>query len=472
MEKYSTPTPLDILLQRVPIEFKEFSKMTEIRKERLYYNHSDLFEFEANVVEQIEQEDGKWLVRLDKTAFYPTSGGQPHDTGWLNESRVQDVVIVDEHVYHIVDSPCVAETKLKSNAAGGPADSTTAINSTAISSTAGNSIAVVGKIDVPRRVDHMQQHAGQHIVSACFEQLFNIDTVGFHLGEELVTIDLDTSNLTDEILLAAEEKANQIVLEDRKIMPVFVAPEDIPALQLRHAPKVSENIRIVQIEGFDNNPCGGTHPSSTGKVGQIKFLKTEKVRTGVRLYFVCGNRALQEHRESYKVIQQLGKVFSAGRVELVEAVEKQLAASQELKKQNAELVNRLATLEAKELYALSERRKDGSLVYIAKVQSPGDSSYLKSIIKAYESGAALQAQSFVLAVIAPIGNRIFIQAACSDSVSLSAKDWIVPVILKFGGKGGGNGGTAQGSVPVPAVGDADKLVRKMMESLQTSIVHL
>jgi alanyl-tRNA synthetase len=412
--------------------------VTDIRKERLYYDQSELYEFEATVVEEVQQQ-GKLLVRLDKTAFYPTSGGQPNDTGWLGAARVLDVLVMDEHVYHVVDLPCPIGEK------------------------------VLGRIDVPRRVDHMQQHAGQHIVSACFEQLFDIDTVGFHLGDEFVTIDLDTSLLTMETFQAVEEKANQIVLEDRKIMPVFVSSEDLPSLKLRHAPRVAQNIRIVGIEGFDNNPCGGTHPSSTGKVGQIKLLKTEKARNGIRLWFVCGGRALKEHEKSLTLLQQLGKVFSTGREGLVEAVERQLASLHEQKKLNVEIANRLSCMEGKELYTYSEVMGDKSLFCCSMIQSAPDASYLKSVVKAYEAEAGSKA--FMLVLIAPIGNRMFIQAACAGSVQFGANEWIMPVIKEFGGKGGGNGTLAQGSVPIPAQGATGQIAEKLIDCLKSIIVR-
>lgn len=416
---------------------RESVRVTDIRKERLYYEQSELYEFEATVVEEVQQE-GKLLVRLDKTAFYPTSGGQPNDTGWLGAARVLDVLVMDERVYHVVDSPCSVGVK------------------------------VLGRIDIPRRVDHMQQHTGQHIVSACFEQLFDIDTVGFHLGDEFVTIDLDTPLLTIETFQAVEEKANQIVLEDRKIVPVFVSPEDLPSLKLRHAPKVAENIRIVRIEGFDNNPCGGTHPSSTGKVGQIKLLKTEKTRNGTRLWFVCGGRALKEHEKSWTLLQQLGKVFSTGREGLVDAVERQFASLREQKKLNVEIANRLALVEGKELYTHSELMGDKSLFCCSMIQNAPDASYLKSVVKAYEAVAGSKA--FMLALITPLENRMFIQAACARSVQFSANEWIAPVLKEFGGKGGGNGTSAQGSVPIPAQGRAEQIAEKLIHCLKSILV--
>ncbi len=418
---------------------KEFVYVSDIRKERLYYDQSDLFVFEAKVVEQVKHDD-KWLVRLDKTAFYPTSGGQPHDIGWLGSSRVVDVFVMDDAVYHLVDSPCAILE------------------------------FVEGRIDIERRVDHMQQHAGQHIISACFEQKYDIDTVGFHLGDEFVTIDLDVSILSEDKLQKVERMANQIVFDDRKISSVFVTPSKLNEFHLRHAPKVNENIRIVQIEAFDNNACGGTHPSSTGKVGQIKLLKTEKVRSGIRLWFVCGSRALREHNKSHSVIQQLGRVFSTGREEIIDSVEKHMFAYQEQKKQNALLVNRLAVMEAKQLYMSSEIQNDNSLLCCTVIEVIPGISYLKFLIKNYETFA--MSRPYMLALVAQIDNRVFVQVACSGQGVRSANEWIKPLFSTFRGKGGGNEHFAQGSITAPSDGNNSLLAKQFVHFLKSAVPQI
>lgn len=221
---------------------------------KLFYKDPYLKTFETKILKQQQVKKGDFYITLEETAFYPTGGGQPHDIGTLNGVKVLNVEEVDGEIRHYVERtlPHLDDQ-------------------------------VVGVIDWERRFDHMQQHTGQHILSAAFAQLYDIHTVGFHLGNDTVTIDLDISELTEEMAGKAEKLANDIIMENRAIVTKWVEYDDLVNYPIRKLPSVKENIRLVIIDEFDYNGCGGTHPSATGEVGAIKVLNWERQRKK----FVC-----------------------------------------------------------------------------------------------------------------------------------------------------------------------------------------
>src|SRR5258708_4248368 len=241
---------------------------------RLYYHDSFLYVFQAQVLESVER-DGKTGIVLDQTAFYPTSGGQVHDTGILafgnaRENRVSVVNVADDDDGRIIHfTP------------GSVAPGTT----------------VYGSIDAARRRDHMQQHTGQHVLSAALIRLFEIPTVSFHMGVESCTIDLDTKSLSPAQIQEAEKLANEIVTEDRAINIRFVSMEEARQLGVRKLPpRQTGQLRLIDITEFDLTACGGTHARSTGQVGAILLRKVEKVKQGARVEFACGARAVATAR--------------------------------------------------------------------------------------------------------------------------------------------------------------------------------
>src|SRR6266545_2938187 len=232
--------------------------------ERLYYSDSYIREFDANVVEQTAHE-GKTAVVLDRTAFYPTSGGQPFDLGTLSGAKVLDVVDTDDgRILHVVDR-------------------------------APDGARVNGQIDWVRRFDHMQQHTGQHVLSAAFDRLLNARTESFHLGVEYSTIDLARELPAAEIA-RAEEEANRVVWEDRPVAIRFAGPDEIAKLPLRKEPKREGILRLIDVQDFDLSACGGTHVARTGAIGLIAVAATERLRGGSRVTFLCGGRALAGYR--------------------------------------------------------------------------------------------------------------------------------------------------------------------------------
>ncbi len=289
---------------------------------RLYYDNSYIREFEAQIVEQYKKND-KFAVILDQTAFYPTSGGQMADSGFLNDQQVLDVIEEGEEIVHLVSEPIQTES------------------------------AVTGKLDWNRRFDFMQQHSGFHILAQSFLQISGIKTLSSHLGEIKDTIDVDMTELTWEQVYKIEEYANTIDWQNRPIVSCWVSSKEIDNLSLRKPPKFFDKpIRLIDIKDFDLDPCGGTHVQNTGEIGSIKVLSWEKVRNNIRCSFVAGKRALLDYQNRTKITQKINQILSTtdsemtGQVELlkqnVKIREKQLKKIQLqlLEVEAAELVSR------------------------------------------------------------------------------------------------------------------------------------
>jgi alanyl-tRNA synthetase len=261
--------------------------------EHLYYHDSFLHEFDAEVLDlvSVANSDSRCAVILDRTAFYPTSGGQVFDTGWLlpsdgsNRLRVTEVIEGDVgQILHILDNAGSIQKGSR----------------------------IRGLIDVDRRRDHMQQHSGQHVLSAAFVRLFNLPTLSFHMGAESCSIDLDTKNLTPAQVEAAEALANVVVMDNRGVGIRFVTQEEALGLGLRKIPPVErDQLRLIDIYDFDLAACGGTHVSATGQIGSILLRKTEKTRQGWRVEFVCGKRAVATARRDYTVLAESGGLLSS-----------------------------------------------------------------------------------------------------------------------------------------------------------------
>ncbi|NNF05732.1 MAG: alanyl-tRNA editing protein, partial [Candidatus Eisenbacteria bacterium] len=241
---------------------------------RLYHEHPTLTEFEARVLRSEPGDDGSLHVVLDQTAFYPTGGGQPHDIGYLQDAPVLDVWENGEEVVHRIDGTELPE-------------------------------AVSARVDWDRRVDHRQQHTGQHILSRAFELVLKASTIGFHLGSEKCTIDLDQLDLSPQKIIEVEDLANRIVTEDHEVRQSW--HKDVSELpeSIRKSFEAEGDIRLISIGEFDVNPCCGTHCERSGQVGLIKVLKLEKNKNGTRVEFVCGRRALQDYRARH---EELGSV--------------------------------------------------------------------------------------------------------------------------------------------------------------------
>lgn len=293
--------------------------------ERLYYTDSYTTTFQAIVVDQFDH-NGRPALVLDRTYFYPVSGGQPADAGTLNGVPVQDVYIreTDGAVVHVLSAtPSPAEMQ-----------------------------GVQGVIDWDRRFDHMQQHTGQHILSQAFIQVADAHTVSFHLSDNSVTIDLNKEQLRPEDVEQAELLANQVIWEDRAICIREVSPEEAERLALRKVPELeSDKLRLVEIEQFDVTACGGTHVSRTGAVGMIKVVKLERHRQQLRVEFCCGKRALLDYGRKNHVVNTLANELTTGYWELEGAVANMREEIKELRRENRRRQSEAMELLAEKLLA-------------------------------------------------------------------------------------------------------------------------
>ncbi|TGB03451.1 alanyl-tRNA editing protein [Halobacillus salinus] len=285
---------------------------------KLFYEDVYRSEFESVVVESA-QEDGRDYVVLEETAFYPTGGGQPHDTGSLSEIEVYNVEEVDGDVRHYVKESISEGTSVK------------------------------GRIDWKRRFDHMQQHSGQHIISAVFHDTYNFPTTSFHLGADTVTIDLDTEELSDSILQEAEERVNEIIRRNVPIESKWVSVAEANEYPLRKPLSVEGDVRLVVIPDVDYSGCGGTHPHSTSELMAVKFLGWTKNKKQVRLEFVCGNRVLEKLGDKHRVLNEVKQYVSKPEEEVAGEVGELIRAGKEKDKRIAELEKVLLQYEARDV---------------------------------------------------------------------------------------------------------------------------
>jgi len=382
---------------------------------RLYQADSYRTEFEAAVVD-VRPHGEQWAVVLDRTAFYPTSGGQPHDTGRLGGMRVTEVLEDDqERIVHI---------------ASGRVDGT-----------------VTGTIDWPRRFDHMQQHTGQHMLSQAFLQALGAQTRAVHLGATSSTLDLELSGLTAEGAGRVEDVANQIVFEDRPVNVREVDESALADLGLRRPPKKRGLIRVVEVEGFDRSACGGTHVRRTGEVGPIKIRRWEHVKGGLRVEFLCGWRALRDHRWKNALVLELAARFTVKDAELADAVDRQAAQLRERERQVGDLRERLVDLEARRL--LDDLT--GTPRVVAAVL-PGWPAETVSAL-----AGRLAAEAAVVAALGTADGRLVI--ARSADLDLDAAAILSGVARPRGGRGGGRPAYAQGAVPAQRIGEAVEAAR-------------
>src|SRR5436305_3651277 len=320
--------------------------------DRLYYRDSFLYEFEGEICDITETP--RPAVTLDRTAFYPTSGGQIHDTGWITSSgarhRVTEVADTEGGgVVHYLEAPA------KELAPGS---------------------RIRGEIDVVRRRDHMQQHSGQHVLSAAFVRLFNMPTVSFHMADDYCSIDLQTVALTKEQIESAERLANEVILENRPVDIRFVTRAEAGKLGLRKIPPTErDELRLIDITDFDLTACGGTHVRQTGQIGCIQLRKTEKVRQGYRVEFVAGLRAVAAARRDFTTLTESASLFSAHIYDLPQQATKSLEEIKALRKQRAESLEELAAAQAAALLAETPEVVGRKLV--VRTFSDRDINYLK-----------------------------------------------------------------------------------------------
>ena len=377
--------------------------------ERLYYTDATLTSFDARIVERRETERGP-AIRLDRTAFYPTSGGQPHDTGSLSGIPVRDVWDdEDGDVWHLLDAPLDADE-------------------------------VSGTVDWPRRFDHIQQHTGQHLLSAAFVEVFDAKTIGFHLGSESSTIDLAIPQLSWEAAFRVEDEVNEVVWEDRVVSIHSVTREELKAqaIPLRKPPQVTGKIRVIWVEGYDASACGGTHVRRTGEIGLIKITGIERYKGGVRVAFQCGGRALRDYRRALHIVRETSSDLSVAQDELREAV----ARIQEDAKTTRRALNKaqseLMAFEADRLWtATSEIGGVKRIVAHWEDRTFADARAVASQLR--EKPRTL----LLLAVTEAKGVRL-VCARSEDLPDINAGTILREAAGTLGGRGGGSPAMAQG----------------------------
>ncbi|KAA0955921.1 alanyl-tRNA editing protein [Sporosarcina sp. ANT_H38] len=373
-------------------------------KDRLYYADPYCKLFTSQVIKAAQDTEGNPYVVLDNTAFYPTGGGQPHDSGTLNGIEVLTVEELDDEIRHT------------------------------LAESLGSVTEVEGVLDWGRRFDHMQQHAGQHILSAAFVELFEFPTVSFHLGKEIVSIDLDVEEVSQEQLDAVEKLANGIILENRLIEITWVTEDELHHYPLRKQLAVTDEIRLVIIPDFDYNGCGGTHPSTTGQVGTLKILSTEKHRGKVRVHFVCGGRVLQQLQRKNQELAETSTLLSAPSDGVTDAVQKLLETNHSLEKSLADAQEALLEFEAK---ALLNQQEQGIVKAFFTDRTVQQLQKLARLLVA-------EAEEIIVLLVAESTNRLQFVAARGASVETSMKQ-VSSVTLPFiNGKGGGNDAFVQG----------------------------
>src|SRR5208282_5161367 len=391
--------------------------------DRLYYHDSFLYEFDAVVIEvrSPSAPEVRAAVVLDRTAFYPTSGGQVFDTGWIvAASNPQQRVRIEE----------VTET-----------DDGTILHFVAGTAALQKGSCIHGSVDVDRRRDHMQQHSGQHVLSAAFVRLFDMPTVSFHMGADSCSIDLETKNLTSAQVEAAEALANDVISQDRRVDVRFVTQEEASGLGLRKLPRAEhEKLRLIDIQDFDLTACGGTHVAATGQIGGILVRKTEKVRQGWRVEFVAGQRAVATARRDFSTLTETAALFSAGIYDVPQQARKSLDEIRTLRKQREQSQEELAAAQAAAL--LAETAEVNGRKLVVRTLSDRDLNFVKLL--AQKLTRLSPHAVALLATTSPQPSLVFAQSA-GQPFDMGAL--MKETMAKLGGRGGGAKDLAQGGVP-------------------------
>ena len=373
--------------------------------DRIYYTEPSCRSFEATVT-RVGERDGRSVVTLNRTAFYPTSGGQPFDTGRLGSADVIETIDEESEVIHIVSGVLSAGDRVR------------------------------GEIDWARRFDHMQQHTGQHVLSAAFDRLFDNRTTSFHMGVDVSTIDLAREATTGEIDRAVDE-ANLVVWEDREVSVRFVTADEAARLPLRKEPAREGTLRLVEIRDFDLSACGGTHVSRTGAIGMIAVTNAERFRGGSRVTFVCGGRASKTFRTYRDAISGAVRVLSVLPHELPSAIERAQLESKDLRKAVSRMQVQLAGHEAARL--LEDAQVVAGRRVVVQLLEGWDAAGIKAI------ASALSAQSGVVALLVSPGSPVAAVVARSQDVTLDSSKALRTLLDRFGGRGGGRPELAQGA---------------------------
>jgi alanyl-tRNA synthetase len=390
--------------------------------DRLYYHDSFLYDFDAEVREVLD--NPRPALVLDRTAFYPTSGGQVFDTGWITTDadaklRVTEVADAEDgRVVHYLET--LSDLKPGTR--------------------------VRGRIDATRRRDHMQQHSGQHVLSAAFIRLYNMPTVSFHMADDYCSIDLDISDLdtptlSKEQIESAEHLANEIILENRAVDVRFVTRDEAGKLGLRKLPPTErDELRLIDIHDFDLTACGGTHVSQTGQIASVLLRKAEKVRQGWRVEFVAGQRAVATARRDFTTLTETAALFSAHIYDVPQQARKSLDEIRSLRKQREQSQEELAAAQAAAL--LAETPETNGRKVVVRTFSDRDLNFVKLLAQKL-TRLSTHAVA-ILATTSPQPSVVFAQSA-GQPFDMGAL--MKETMTKLGGRGGGSKDLAQGGIP-------------------------
>jgi alanyl-tRNA synthetase len=384
-----------------------------VKTERLYYDNAYLLDFDAEVVDRT-QVNGKLAVALNRSAFYPTSGGQPFDVGTLNAIAVSDVVVEGDTVLHITENPIEAGT-------------------------------VQGQVDWTRRFDHMRHHTGQHILTRAFIEVAGAETIGFHLSDNSVTIDLNRGDLTPAKIDTAEDLANQIVAENRTVRAWFPEADELAGLALRKiSEKVTGAVRVVDVGGFDVTACGGTHVGQTAEIGLIKVMRADKKGDTMRVEFRCGSRALNDYREKNGLLNDLATQFTTGYANLPDVLGKLRDENKELSRALKAAREQLMGYEVQALWneAFIEGRTPTIIKQVFEERPANELQWLANQLISNHSG--------VVVLLGMASEKAHLVFARSEDVSLDVVPLLKQVLSQLGSeRGGGRPNMAQGG-GVPA----------------------
>src|SRR5437667_3091531 len=379
--------------------------------ERLYYNDPYLLEFDANIIETRPVGD-RFGIILDKTAFYPTAGGQPNDLVTINGLPLVDC-LEDEasgNIIHVIEGTITGSS-------------------------------VHGRVDAARRADHMQQHSGQHVLSQAFVELFNWPTVSFHLGVVTCTIDLPADSVSREQAERAEDLANRIVRENRNVAVRYVTHENIAEAGLRKPTERTGDIRVIDISGYDRSACGGTHVRMTGEIGPILITGIERAKKQTRIEFICGNRVLQYARQANYTLAGISQTISAAPFDTATAVRTLWDEHQKLRKQVEDLESQLLDYEAGQFPVT-----DGLAVAVFKN---------RGIEKLKMIATKICARPNTVALLADEGDQLRVVFARSADSTVDVAALLKKTLERFGGRGGGRPNLAQGG---GLTGSADEIL--------------
>lgn len=365
-----------------------------VSTKRLYFDNPYQVEFEATVIGREWYQDRPALI-LDQTCFYPESGGQPADRGSINGVEIVGVIEDQNKILHVLRDEVTADK-------------------------------VRGIIHWETRFDHMQQHAGQHILSQSFHALFNAKTLSFHLGKLTSTVEIEMKEISEDEVEKVEKLANEVVFQDEEIC-TYITPEDmVKNVPLRKPPQKEGHIRVVQISDFDYSACGGTHPQKTGEIGLIKILKWDRIRSNLRFEFVCGKRALSDYSMRNRVLREVTIRFSAGEGDVMTSIDKLFAEYKDLKKNYRKSQDDLIRYEAQNIV---QKTKERIIVQTYINKAPDQLRNLSLNI--------IHSGEYVTLFGTKLEGRVHLILACSEGLGVDMRELIPLVSPLIEGKGGG-----------------------------------